>query len=216
MHGMRSPGMKDFDLLLFIAKKSGLYGKLESSTIRISREFGMTQQSISRKLSELKDKGMIKRYSSPSGVSVVLDRKGREFLQDRYRQMSSLFGRKSTAIKGKVIRGMGESRYYMNQKKYQDQFRKKLGFRAYPGTVNVTIDKDEAAGFMSALEPVHIAGFTTEERSFGAIKAYKIRFNSRQAAIIVPERTRYSRDVIEVIAPVNMRITPGTTVRLSI
>lgn len=193
------------ELLIHIAKKEGLFGSLKSSTLKISKELNISQQTISRKLREMENKGLIMRSTSPNGLTVSLDDKGREFLQENYQGLSQIFKAKKTTINGIVKKGIGEGSYYVSQKLYQQQFKAKLGFNAFPGTLNLKINKEELAQFLSDKQPVKISSFTTKTRSFGALTCYKLKIDDIEAAIVKPERARHPEDIIEVIAQVNLR-----------
>lgn len=198
--------MHDYlELLVYIAKKEGLFGSLTSSTLKISKELGISQQTISRKLREMEDNGLIRRSVSPNGVIVSLDKKGRDFLQRNYQELSQVFKSRKTAVFGAVEKGIGEGTYYVSQKQYQQQFKAKLGFNAFLGTLNLRVDKEELAQFLANGEVIEINGFTTKTRSFGALSCYKIKINQVDCAIVKPERARHPDDIIEVIAPVNLR-----------
>ncbi len=193
------------ELLTYIAKKEGFFGSLKSSTLKISKEMGISQQTISRKLREMENKGLITRLASPNGLRVSLDNKGREFLQRNYQELSQIFKIKKTAIIGTVQKGIEEGAYYVSQKQYQEQFKAKLGFNAFPGTLNLNIGKEELAQFLANKQIIKINGFTTKKRSFGALSCYKIKINNMEAAIVKPERARHPEDIIEIIAPLNLR-----------
>ena len=193
------------ELLLYIAKKEGLFGSLKSSTLSISKEMGISQQTISRKLKEMENKGLITRSASPNGLVISLDNKGRDLLQENYQELNQLFKIKKRAINGIVQKGIGEGSYYVMQKQYQQEFKKKLGFAAFPGTLNLKINKEELAPFSANKKQIQINGFTTKTRSFGSIIAYKMKINNIEAAIVKPERARHPEDIIEIIAPVNLR-----------
>ena len=165
------------ELLVYIAKKEGLFGSLESSTLKISKEIGNSQQTISRKLREMEKKGLITRLASPNGLTVSLDDKGREFLQGNYRELSQVFKARKTAIFGVVKKGIEEGSYYVSQKQYQQEFKAKLEFNAFPGTLNLEINKEELAQFLADKEIIEISGFTTKTRSFGALTCYKVRID---------------------------------------
>ena len=207
------------ELLLYIAKKGGLFGSLKSSTLKISKELGISQQTISRKLREMENKGWVKRVASPNGLVVSLDDVGRGFLQQQYQELSSIYGAKKTAILGVVEKGIAEGGYYVSQKQYQQQFKAKLGFSAFPGTLNLMVDKEELAQFLANNDIVEIEGFTTKTRSFGALTCYKIKINQTEAAIVKPERARHPEDIVEIIANVNLRsslnIKDGDKLKLS-
>lgn len=193
------------ELLLHTAKKEGLFGSLKSSTLKLAKELNIPQQTISRKLREMEANGLIKRSASPNGLTISLDQKGREFLQKQYHELSQIFKTKKTSITGSVEKGIGEGAYYVSQKGYQEQFRAKLGFEAFPGTLNLKVKKEELAQFLAGKESVKINGFETKTRTFGSIASYKIRVNNTEAAIVKPERARHPEDIIEIIAPINLR-----------
>ena len=200
------PNMYEYlELLTYIAKKEGLFGSLKTSTLGISKELAISQQTISRKLREMENKGLIKRIASPNGMVISLDNKGREFLQKNYQQLSNVFKAKKTSITGTIKRGIGEGAYYVSQAQYQKQFKAKLGFNPYQGTLNIRINREELAQFLANKEKNEIDGFSTKTRTFGSITAYRIKINNIEASIVIPERTRHAEDIIEVIAPVNLR-----------
>lgn len=193
------------ELLLHIAKKEGLFGSLNSSTLRISKELSISQQTISRKLKEMESKELIKRTASQNGMVISLHNKGRELLQKNYQELSHVFKVKKTSITGIIEKGIGEGAYYVSQNRYQKQFKAKLGFSPYQGTLNIRIDEEELTKFLANKEKIKINGFTTKTRTFGEIVAYKIKLNNTEATIVIPERTRHAEDIIEVIAPLNLR-----------
>ena len=193
------------ELLLCISKKGGLFGSLETSTLKISKELGISQQTISRKLREMEAKGLIKRAVSPKGLILSLDNNGRDFLQKNYNELSQIFKINKTSIAGIIQKGIGEGAYYVSQNQYQQQFKQKLGFVAFPGTLNLKINKEELAQLLAQKEAIKISDFKTKTRSFGALTCYKIKINQMEAAIVKPERARHPEDIVEIIAPVNLR-----------
>ena len=193
------------ELLHYTAKNGGLFGNLKSSTIKIAKELGVSQQTISRKLREMHSLGLIKRDASPEGLTISLDEGGREFLKQNFIFLKNTFSGKTNELEGTVEAGDGEGRFYVSLLQYQKQFKEKLNFNPYPGTLNLRVDKEEALHFLSTLQKININGFATKERAFGALSCYKIKVNSIEAAIVVPERTRHSLDIIEIIAAVHLR-----------
>ena len=108
-------------------------------------------------------------------------------------------------LKGKIVSGLGKGKYFMELRQYVEQFEQKLGIKPYPGTLNVKIDLSKLKEFLSDLEPIIIHGFSTDERKFGDVNAYKIKINKINAALIIPEKTRHSKDIIEIIAKERLR-----------
>jgi riboflavin kinase len=192
------------ELLLYIAKKEGLFGKLKTSTIKISRELNISQQTISRKLQDMEKKGLIVRHATPNGLTVTLDAKAREFLLAEYQKLREIF-RPQKQIQGTVTKGIAEAAYYVSQPDYQKEFQKELGFKAFPGTLNIEVNNEELARLIANKKLITIKGFSTTKRSFGSLSCYKIKINKIEAAIVIPERTRHPASTIEIIAPTYLR-----------
>ena len=108
-------------------------------------------------------------------------------------------------IHGKVSTGMGEGQYYLSREGYRSQFRKKLGFVPFPGTLNIKLDKP----FVPSIEPIKIMGFSDEGKTFGGCLCYRIKINGIKAAIVRPDRSSYPSDLIEIIAPISIRDSLG-------
>lgn len=198
-------GGKYLDLLMYTAKRKGLFNALNSSTSRIANDLNVSQQTISRKLREMENLELIKRDVSPNGLSVSIVGKGRALLKKNYLELKLIFKEKKLMLKGIVEKGIGEGKYYMSMKQYQQQFKSKLGFDAYPGTLNLKVNKVEAMTFLSNIEPIIIDGFSTKSRTYGSLSCYKIKVNDINGAIIIPKRTRHEEEILEIIASIYLR-----------
>src|SRR3989338_2279721 len=155
------------ELLMHIARK-GLFDVVRTSTIKIASELNVSQQTASRDLREMERLGLIKRVATPNGISVTLDEKGRHFLKKHFDELAGLFEGKKE-LKGIVVGGVGEGGYYVGLSSYQNQFKKKLGFNAYPGTLNISVERNYALGFFSSLNPIEISTFKTKKRTYGSL-----------------------------------------------
>jgi riboflavin kinase len=120
-------------------------------------------------------------------------------------------------FQGNVVSGMGEGAYYMSLEGYRKQFKEKLGYVPFPGTLNVRL-VDQL--FMNArrelgMHPpsVFIDGFNDGTRTYGWVKCYRAIVNGnnaiKDAAVLVLERTHYDDAMLEVIAPVPIKQTAG-------
>jgi riboflavin kinase len=116
---------------------------------------------------------------------------------------------------GKLFTGLGEGRYYILKDEYKEQFVEKLGFDPFPGTLNIRLNERGVLlrGRLSGMSGIKILGFKSGNTTFGDVKCFNasIRTNNRtlSCAIIILERTSYQEDVLEVIAPVNLRHALG-------
>ena len=104
-------------------------------------------------------------------------------------------------MQGKITAGLGQARLFLSREGYRRQFLDCLGFVPFPGTLNVFLDEPFPASSPSIL----IRGFSEAEECFGGCRCYCIRINGMDAAAIRPERSRHPPELIEVIAPANLR-----------
>ena len=132
-------------------------------------------------------------------------------------------------LTGKVSSGLGRAHVFMAQPHYQEQFRTVLGSKAWPGTLNMEIDKAmlshyialrQKAGIdtldapegdreaakaldVSSYERIRIRGFLRDGVSFGGATAFKAKISHAETAIdcaiLIPDLTRHV-DVVEVIS----------------
>jgi len=134
---------------------------------------------------------------------------------------------KMAIFKGKIVSGMGEGSYYMSLNGYRKQFKEKLGYEPFPGTLNLKLEdkiymdkKREITNYPS----IYIHGFKNENRTFGWVKCYpailtleiekykrniknidkKIKENKEiklDSAILLLERTHHDNSLMEIISP---------------
>jgi riboflavin kinase len=185
---------------------------LKISSKELAEKIGQSIQTASRKLKELEDEGLIERTLTKDGQFVVITDKGRELLYREYLDYKRIFeGEGEFVIKGKVFSGLGEGRYYVSLEGYKRQFEEKLGFTPYPGTLNLKIPKEQMffRAKLDEMDGIKIEGFKTKERTFGDVKAFRCRVDGIEGAIVIPQRTHYPKDVIEIIAPVKLRDVLG-------
>jgi len=200
--------MYDYIELLMHITKKGLFDTVKTSTLKIASELDVSQQTISRDLREMEKLGLIKREATPNGISIVLDDKGRDFLKKHFEELNKVFEKKKE-LNGSVTTGVGEGRYYVGLNGYQKQFQRKLGFRAYPGTLNLIVAQKDALSFLSSLKIIEVSDFKTKKRTYGSLKCYKVKINDINGAVVVPERARHGKEVMELIAPVYLRCKLG-------
>lgn len=110
---------------------------------------------------------------------------------------------KKLCIRGKVFSGKSEGEKFIKLPWVSEQIAKKIGFFPYPGTLNITLEekyvKPELLKEAKPVEISPIAGFCRGK----CLKAYLA--NNVECAIIIPEIADYPRDVLEIIAPINLR-----------
>lgn len=106
-----------------------------------------------------------------------------------------------------MVSGIGEGKYYMSLGPYKEQFTAALGFEPYPGTLNIRLVPSSLAirKKIDALDWTRIKGFSTDGRTFGDARCIPCRIGTIKCGIVVPGRTHYPDDLLEVIAPVALR-----------
>ena len=198
--------------LLKLAEMGAHRRTAKISTEYLARKLGMSQQTASRHIVELDNKGWINRTITPDGSLIKITDSGIKELKKLYSKLSFLMEATyppSITLEGIVFTGLGEGAYYISRERYRSQFIEKLGFDPYPGTLNLKLTTDYDVKSRSELEvypAVEIEGFQNENRTFGSVKCYQaIIENKVKGALILALRSHYDASVIEVIAPVFMR-----------
>jgi riboflavin kinase len=105
-------------------------------------------------------------------------------------------------LKGKIVTGLGEGRFYISKDGYRKQFNHKLGFDPSPGTLNLVLEEPFPKAECDSIE---IEGFTDENGTYGGCKCFAVMIGDIKGAIVRPERSSYPPDLVEVIAPVHLR-----------
>ena len=106
-------------------------------------------------------------------------------------------------ITGVVASGLGEGTFFMSMGHYKNEIRKKLGFEAYPGTLNLKVGKKQPE-LLKSISPIKIDGYKSKDKIFGGAVCYKARIKSIDGSIIVPDLTKH-KNIIEFIAPVHIK-----------
>lgn len=118
---------------------------------------------------------------------------------------------KALQLEGRVLPGSGKAQHYVSIPGYQRQFEEKLGFSPFPGTLNVHLSP-ASMGHREELDrrqAIIIQGFVQGEHVYGSSRCYPARISGVSAAVVIPERTHYPSDVIEVLAPAKLREVLG-------
>ncbi|RLF10854.1 MAG: riboflavin kinase, partial [Thermoprotei archaeon] len=175
------------------------------------RAQGLSQQTASRRLIELERRGLIRREVLRRGQAVMLTEKGLRELREVYLELKRVFEGEvaSLTVVGEVFTGMGEGAYYVSREGYKRQFVAKLGFDPYPGTLNLRLRDAQSLRSRELLDHfkgIEIEGFSDGDRTYGPVKCFRATINGRvEGALVMATRTHYGKDVVEFIAPVNVR-----------
>ena len=110
------------------------------------------------------------------------------------------------SITGKIISGEGEGAYFTQIDWVQQQCDEKLGFKPYPGTLNLEISEE----YLSVVEPLDQkegVELISPDPNFCNAKVFPVSLGDIIGAIILPEeKVRiHPKNIIEIIAPVNIK-----------
>ncbi|AHL22075.1 DUF120 domain-containing protein [Thermococcus nautili] len=209
--------MKNIKLLVSLARR-GAVGKMTRVTVReLADELEVSPQTVLRLLREMEEEGLIERNVEGKKTLIEVTPEGASFLQRLCDEISKALS--TGVIVGEVVSGLGEGAYYVRQ--YAPLIREYLGFEPYPGTLNVRVlfPKTVFDALCNA-RPVIIPGFTKEGRTFGDVKAYRVRIDGVEGAIVVPSRTVHPPKIAEIVAPVNLRkklgLNDGDRIRIEV
>jgi riboflavin kinase, archaea type len=196
-----------------LISKGARHNFVPITTISLGKSIKKSQQAASKHLLELEKDGFIERIITGRKSSVKITSKGySEMVKLSSILKSSLDSFPSfVELKGVLVSGMGEGSYYMSLKGYTKQFKSKIGYIPFPGTLNVKLEKKEfieAAQQFRALEGITIDGFCDGKRSYGWVKCFNGKLNnSINCELIILERTHHDNSIIELISKTNIRKT---------
>ena len=191
--------------------KGARHNFVSITTSTLGKNIHRSQQAASKHLLELELDGYIERIRNGQKFSVRITPKGHaEIVKISTILKSSLESTPSyIEFMGNIISGMGEGAYYMSMKGYTKQFKSKLGYIPFPGTLNVKLkDKKfvEAKRELDAHDGIMIDGFSDGKRTYGWVKCYPAKINnSVDGMLITLERTHYDDSILELISHTNIK-----------
>lgn len=197
--------------LLQTLKELALLGavsnRIEISSHELAKQLETSQQTASRYLLELDNLQMVSRELGIKKQLIQITNIGVEFLREEFSQYKQIFELTNQVFfKGKIMSGVGEGKYYTEQKGYVEQFKEKLNFTPYPGTLNVEIEYVERnkLRLLKNYGGIKINEFETKNRTFGSVLCFNAKINNNKAVIVLPIRSHYS-NILEFISPHYLR-----------
>lgn len=187
---------------------AGAYADVSSS--RLGDALGLTQQAASRRLVELENAGYIVRIHSGRSPKVRITPSGMKALASFYGELRSAFESQPPrlAFTGTVFSGMGKGKYYVGLPEYQRRFKAALGYKPFPGTLNVKFDDQTQVSQLRSLRGmggVRIGGFSEGEETFSALTCFDGTLADYKVSLLLIDVTHYNESVAELISPVFLR-----------
>jgi riboflavin kinase len=200
--------------LKHLALVGALDGEAKLSCADLAERLDTSTQTASRRLQRLEDDDDVEREIVSDGQWVEITAAGERRLRAEYDAYRRIFEADAAVdMAGTVTSGMGEGRHYITLSGYMSQFRERLDYEPYAGTLNIDLTAESVRdrARLSGFEPITIEGWEDDERTYGPAYCYPATVENaagesyEQAHVIAPERTHHGEDQLEVIAPDRLR-----------
>lgn len=188
--------MLKIKILISLAKGS-------KKLMEISKEVNSSIQAVSYQLKKLKEEHLIEK----EGKLYRITEKGKELLNKMCGEIAKALYKKSIVLKGKVFSGSGEGRKYLSIKDYREGIKKLLGFSPYKGTLNIKLLEEslEKKAELLRMPMKFLKGFEKNGKRYNGVFLIECYINGVKGGIVIPIKSRYGNDVVEVIAKQNLR-----------
>lgn len=213
---------RDILVLKTLALMGAVNDHVTMSTTELGQLLQTTQQTASLWVLDLLNRGYIVRRAGSRKQGLRLTPKAIDFLRQEHADYIRIF--ESTVemeLTGIVVSGLGEGKYYISQPEYKRQFKDKVGFVPFPGTMNLRLTGGDLSKvrILQDAEGIALKGFQKDGRTFGEGKLFKAAINDQEGAVVIPLRSHYN-DVLELISKDFLRdklgLKDGDRVRLRI
>ena len=104
---------------------------------------------------------------------------------------------------GNVVAGQGSGKKFLDLPWVKQQVEAKLGFTPYLGTLNLQLSDESASQRELLLKAESIKICPAEGYCVGAV--FNARIAQTECAVVLPQVEGYPRNLLEIIAPVNLR-----------
>ncbi len=196
-----------------LLSKGARHNFVEVTTTELGKHIDRSQQAASKHLLDLENSGYIERMKKGQKFGVRVTDKGYSEIQSLFSSLRSALELAPALIEfeGRVVSGMGEGAYYMSLEGYRKQFKEKLGYEPYPGTLNIRLTNQifmNARRELGKHPSIFLEGFSDGTRTYGWVKCFPAVINDGavdNAAVLVLERTHYDDNMLEVIAPMSIK-----------
>ena len=121
-------------------------------------------------------------------------------------------------LAGTIYSGAGQGKKFISLPWVKEQLIGKLGLCPYSGTLNIHLTK-ESLPPKKQLETLHGIVINPEAGYFPGL-LIKAKINNLECYIVIPKVPNYPADVLELVAPVNLReqlkLSDGDCVRVEV
>ena len=199
--------------LAYLLSKGARHNFVQITTSSLGKSIKKSQQAASKHILELENGGFIDRLMTGRKLSVKITQKGYSELVKLHSVLGFSLDSFPSHIElsGSVVSGLGEGSYYMSLKGYTKQFKVKVGYIPFPGTLNIKLNQLQTTQIIQQLDEfdnIMIEPFSDGKRTYGWVKCFHVMLNnSIKCELIRLERTHHDNSVIELISKNNLRKT---------
>ena len=113
---------------------------------------------------------------------------------------------KELVLTGKIVSGVRQAAYFTQLDWVQDQCMDKLGFRPYPGTLNLEIEED-GLPVLEELQKQEAKKLIPTDPNFCTARVLPVSLGSERGAIIIPAEDVqvHGKNIVEIIAPLMIK-----------
>ena len=140
--------------LAYLLSKGARHNFVQITTSSLGKSIKKSQQAASMHILELENGGFIDRLMTGRKLSVKITQKGYSELVELHSVLGFSLNSSPPHIElsGSVISGLGEGAYYMSLKGYTKQFKVKIGYIPFPGTLNIKLNQLQATQIIQQLD----------------------------------------------------------------
>ncbi|MFX1347890.1 MAG: DUF120 domain-containing protein [Promethearchaeota archaeon] len=219
--------------LFHLCQNIGSQKAIHISSVEFGKVLNLSQQTASRRITHLEEIGWIQRKIVGKEQIIRITKKGADVMLAMYKDLKQIL--EDILIVGEVTEGIGEGGYYVRIKEYFEQFKEKLGFKPYFGTLNLQLNdlnKELLEENLKNRIPFRILGFEKEEegymkRKYGSVDCYDCdvsllddQNNKIKGAILKIKRTHHKKNIVEILAEPYLRdklkLKDGDRVRIEL
>ncbi len=113
---------------------------------------------------------------------------------------------KNWVLIGKVVSGVKQAAFFTQLDWVQEQCMEKLGFRPYPGTLNLELS-EESLPIIDALQKEEGVTLIPPDPKFCIAKALPVSSGEASGAIIIPSEDVkvHGKNIVEIMAPIMLK-----------
>lgn len=106
-----------------------------------------------------------------------------------------------------VESGLGKGAFFLSKKRYAGQFKKILGKKAFPGTLNARVSASDSKKILEMREKFggRIEGFEEGGKNFGGLAYLNAKISGIDCLVVFPDKSTHDEGVLEIVCGEDLR-----------